>query len=1122
MSMSTKTFTHNSLFVLLANLILCIPIFAQVSGGNVSGTITDPSGAVVPAAEVSITSTDTGITRTVTTNSDGFYAAPNLRPGNYEVTCTAKGFTKQKKTGVSVTVGSQEVVDLKLGLGNVAQTVEVVEKTSNVELATSDLGGIVGSTTVQELPLNGRSWTDLTTLQPGVSHIETQVAFTDSGRGNRGFGTQVAISGARPQQNNYRLDGVSVNDYANGGPASVTGGSLGVDAIQEFSVVTTNASAEYGRVAGGVVNARSRSGTNSFHGSVYEFMRNSAVDAKGYFDDAQKPIPPFKRNQFGASAGGPIIKNRTFIFGDFEAIRQSKGISSLTTVPSSEARLGHLCSVPDSSCTTPNSVTVDQSPQKYLGFYHVPNQGLVPGSGGDIGFYTFSGQQVVNENFFTIRADHKLSEKDSLAATYLYDRTPFNTPDSLNDVLFGSFTKRQTVVLEETHMFTPQVLNSFRFGFNRDRVDNNIAAGAINPLAADASLAAVPGRFAASVLVHGLTDFYGGKYPRSTFLYRWNSFQAYDDAFVTHGLHSLKLGFAYEHIQMYELTNTEAAGTFNFPSLKAFLQNQPSRFRTAFPTLLTPRYMRQSILGFYVQDDWRWRPNLTLNFGLRYETASVPTEIHGQLATLYNITDAAPHCGKVVAGCVAAGPYFLNPTRRNFEPRIGFAWDPFSNGKTALRGGFGFYDVLPLQYQFVTLNGRAFPFFEIGSSKTCSTATPPCPPASDPLPPGSFYAGAFANLGAGNFEVPNIEFKPKRNYVMQWNLNLQRDIIPNLTATIGYVGSRSVHQPFRTDDSDIVIPKKTPAGYLWPSPIGSRNTINPAFGDIRYLHWAGDSYYHALQVGLTKRMTHGFLFQGSYTWGKSIDTSSGVVAGDTLANSISSLHFFDLKANRAVSDFNVARTFVLSATWQLPISVKGPASWLTNGWQVGGIFTANSGVPFTPTFGTDGDPLGSNVSDPYDFPSRLTGAGCGSAVNPGNPSHYIKTECFAVPTWPDPATFAANCDTAPNLANPLPAGQPDFRCFNLRGNAGRNSLVGPGLVDLNFSVFKNNKISERFNIQIRAEVFNVLNHPNFSVPSLPGNTDIFDSTGAPSSTAGILTSTTTTAREIQLALKLIW
>jgi hypothetical protein len=277
-------------------------------------------------------------------------------------------------------------------------------------------------------------------------------------------------------------------------------------------------------------------------------------------------------------------------------------------------------------------------------------------------------------------------------------------------------------------------------------------------------------------------------------------------------------------------------------------------------------------------------------------------------------------------------------------------------------------------------------------------------------------------------------------------------------------------------------------------------------------------------------MSHGLILQDSYAWGKSIDTSSGVVADDTLANSISSLHFYDLRRNRAVSEYNVARTFVFSATW-LPIAVEGRMELLTNGWEVGGIFAANSGVPFTPTFGTDGDPLGSNVSDPWDFQNQLKGPGYGTAVNPGNPDHYIKTECFSVPTAPNLAFFNTYCDPAPPigpkgaplpLTNPSASYLPPLACFSLQGNVGRNILTGPGLINVNFSLIKNTRISERFSVQVRGEVFNVFNHPNFSVPSNPNNTDIFDSTGKRSPVAGLLTSTATTAREIQLTLKLTW
>jgi hypothetical protein len=335
---------------------------------------------------------------------------------------------------------------------------------------------------------------------------------------------------------------------------------------------------------------------------------------------------------------------------------------------------------------------------------------------------------------------------------------------------------------------------------------------------------------------------------------------------------------------------------------------------------------------------------------------------------------------------------------------------------------------------------------------------------------------------------------------------------------VAYVGSRGVHQAFRADDFDMVLPTKTSSGYLWPSPVGSGTVLNPNFGQIGGIIYAGNSFYDALLAGVTKKMSHGLEFQGSFTWGKSIDNSSGTIAGDTFSNALSSLHWYDLNSSRGLSDFDIRRTVVISATWQVPgpKSVSGPAGWLMSGWELGAIFKANDGVPFTATFGTDGDPLGLNSSDPWDFPNRLTGPRCQSLVNPGNPNNYIKTECFAVPTAPNQAFYSANCDSS---FGTYP------QCFNLRGNAGRNILIGPGLSNLDFSIFKNNrvrKISENFNVQFRAEFFNILNHANFAVPITPDNTDIFDSTGAPTGVAGKLTSTTTSAREIQFAAKLFW
>ena len=1105
-----------------------VPVYAQVTGATLSGTVKDQSGALVPNTQISITNIATGTTRSLVSDAAGFYLAPNLLPGAYEVTASAPGFATEVQTGITLTVGAQQVLNLTLRVGRTTEKVQVAGQAPAVQLATSSLNAVVNSTTVRELPLNGRSWTDLATLQPGVGSIQTQPAFTAGpDRGKRGFGSQITVAGARPQQNNYRLDGISINDYSNGAPGSVLGGDLGVDAIQEFSVLTSNYSAEYGRTSGGVVNAVTRSGTNQFHGGVYEFLRNNALDARNFFDGA---IPPFRRNQFGAEAGGPIRKDKVFVFGDYEGIRQSKGVTAVDTVPSAAARNGTLCSTPDSppppdpNACSPTPISVDASAQKYLPFWSLPNGGIQPGTNGDIGIFTFPGQQVISENFFTVRVDSKISDKDTLAATYLGDNTPYSAPDNLNAVLNKTTTNRQIPVLEETHIFSPSLVNSARGGYSRVGALNNVGLVAINPLAADPSLAGVPGQYASQVFMSGVTTFTGGLKANGPGQFYWNSFQGYDDAFWTHGTHSLKFGAAAERMQLNMYQLSDASGTYNFATLPDFLSNNPKRFTVAISE--NPgRGLRQTLLGFYAQDDWRARPNLTLNAGLRWEMTTVPTELEGRIGTLINLTDPEPKCGKLVAGCASSGPFFSNPTLHNFDPRVGFAWDPFRNGKMAVRGGFGMFAVLPIISVFFPSTG-VYPFQGTGFVSSATTDLQ-----------GSFYTGAPQLLGPGSHAGAIYEQHASRSYVMQWNLNVQRELAPSLTALVGYVGSRGVHQPFRVDDFDIALPiQKTPSGYLFQNPVGGNGaTLNTNFGDIAGVFYEGNSFYNALEVGVQKRMSHGVELQGSFTWGKSIDTGSATGVGDQFSNSIPSLPWYDLKSFRGLSDFNVGRTLVLSATWELPSpkSLSGPAAWLASGWQLGGIYKANDGVPFTPTFGTDGDPQGLNSSDPWDFPNRLIGPGCRELVNPGNPNHYIKDgslagqpSCFAVPTAPSAAFFSApqaGCD--PSFGSLHPTDPNYLWCFNLRGNSGRNVLIGPGTSNLDFSVFKNNsikRISETFNVQFRAEFFNILNRANFAVPVTPDHTDIFDSTGASTGVAGLLTSTTTDSRQIQFAIKVVW
>ena len=431
----------------------------------------------------------------------------------------------------------------------------------------------------------------------------------------------------------------------------------------------------------------------------------------------------------------------------------------------------------------------------------------------------------------------------------------------------------------------------------------------------------------------------------------------------------------------------------------------------------------------------------------------------------------------------------------------------------AVRGGVGLFDVLPLPYQYILLVTQAAPFFQYTVLKNSAAA------------PISFFNGLPSTFPANKLRATYTDPNPHRNYVSQWNLNVQYQLTPSVAAMVAYVGSRGVHQPFRVDEANLALPTKTSAGYLWPADDAN---INPNFGSVRGMFYQGRSYFNAMELQLAKRMSHGFQVQGTFTWGKSMDTSSATLAGDAFGNSISSLDWFDTKLTRGLSDFNVGRSFVLNATWELPSpkSWSGPAKWISEGWQLGTILTLSDGVPFTPTYGTGGDPANTNSSDDFAYPNRLGGPGCSSLTNPGHPENYIKTQCFAIPTAPDLAFWNANCQ-------PFGGDTTNLQCFNLRGNAGRNILIGPGITSLDFSVFKNNhirRISENFNVQFRVEMFNIINHPNFAPPGPgDGNTDIFDATGASlapnvvqGGTAGVLLRTTVPERQIQFAIKFIF
>jgi Carboxypeptidase regulatory-like domain/TonB dependent receptor/TonB-dependent Receptor Plug Domain len=1067
-------------FGVLLGFALSARVSAQMVGATVSGTVVDPTGGVVPGVKIVIKNTSTGSVANAVTNGVGVFDAPNLPPGIYDLTASASGFATLVRNRITLTVGQELVLNLSLQVGETNQQIEVTTEAPTVDLANATVGGLVNETTVEALPLNGRSWSDLAVLTPGVHTVGNQPAISSTDRTKRGFGLELSVAGGRPQQNNYLMDGVNINNYTNAGPGSLLGGNLGTDAVGEFNVLTTNYTAEYGRTSGGVISAITKTGTNQFHGTAYEFFRNKSLDAANYIDDINgNPKPPFRRNQFGGSFGGPIQKNKTFFFADYEGVRQGLGSTLVATVPTpadvaaAEARIA--------------PATADPNALLYLKTFW-------PAS--PTGIFTFAGNQITGENFVIGRADHTFSEKDRIFGTYLYDNSHQTEPDEMNNKLIQNQSKRQTVAAEWNHVFNPQWLNSFRLGFNRDNTASPDGAKATNPAAADLNLGFDPGFSVGSLEVDPYTVFSGGTVVSSPFEFIWNSYQVYENLYVTKGIHSMKMGGNVERIQQKFFGLDSPGGGFVFDSLDSFFLNKASSFGTDALGTETPRYERMAIAGAYFQDDIHLRPNLTFNVGLRYEFGEVPYEIDGKLANLRTLANQppAPHLGS---------PYFRNPTKKDWEPRIGLAWDPFGNGKSSVRAGFGMFDVLPMPAQMGAGLDSSSPFAEKLN-------------VDDPNKLG----GAFPH---GVFNIPNLtntagyylmDFNPQRPLVLQWNFGVEHQLTPNTTLTIGYVGSRGEHMWIQST-ANTIMPTITASGQLqWPCPDGFSPLLTPQgttinhckgftgegdnsrpdtfTGRFSFANWSGWYSYHALQVQVKKVMSHGFQIQGNYTWAKNIDIGSGAVAADQYTNSVTGLLWYCQSCRRGLADTDVRNNITVDYLWNIPTpaSFAAPLKATLGNWQAGGILTIENGRPFTVLI--SGDPL--NGLKVQQHPDRIFGGDCATAVNPGNAQQYVKLQCF---TPPNPSTQY--------------------------GDAGRNTLIGPGLVALDFSLFKNipiKKVSESTNLQFRFECFNCTNRINLNPPV--DNNVIMDGQGNLVNGAGLIDSTSTTSRQIQLALKLTW
>jgi hypothetical protein len=1087
--------------LLLLVLLLCAAsgtANAQAGSADLRGTVEDASHGVVAGATITVINTGTGAVRMTTSNSEGTFSVSDLTPATYRVQISAPSFGTVTYAQVTLSVGKEQVLNPKLRPGAVTSTVEVQSGVTGVELASSSLGGNVNQRAMENLPLNGRDWTSLTEMLPGVgvARLQNNLNASSSNRSSRGLGQQVTINGNRPTQNAYFQDGLNINDYANSTPGNAFGLTLGLDAIQEFTVITSNFNATYGQASGGVINAVTRSGTNRFHGDVYEYLRNNFFDARNHFDPAA--IPPLHRNQFGVAAGGPIWKNHTFFFANYEGYREIKNVTTTDVTPSPDARNGFLCS--GTGCTGHTTITVNANMVPYLALFPLPNNPALPAGStlgptgnADTGAYSFVARTVNRDDYGTMRVDHIISERDSLYGMFTGESSSTSSPDAYNDITVSTRLSRHSSSVTETHIFSPSLLNVYRMGVNFVVAHGLNSSPGNNPAAASTALGILPGRAAPYLTVgSGVTAYTGGLNGLATTNFVFVTPQFYDDVSWQKKAHTLKFGVEFTHDNSNEQVASVPNGEYDFNSLSGFLQNQPSIFYAdlqyapgqtngvpvgvGFPE----RGFRQSIYGLYINDDWRVRPNLTLNLGVRYERSSVPTEEHGRISNLYSSSSTNLNPG---------APLFSNPTNRNFEPRVGVIWDPFGKGKSSVRGSFGIFDVLPLLYEYSLVEGYAAPASSLAQISGQA--------------PGSFPNGGYQQvitLPSVPLRVAQVQQNPPRNYIMQWNLSVQQQLTSNTTLTVAYAGNHGVHMPDVANDTNYNTPvyNATAGGYQFTQ--GTRNT---AIGGIRQVEWWDSSNYNGLQILLERRFEHGLQFKGAYTYSRSLDGFSSSSFPTAYQNSLSTL-FFSHKLVHGPSDYDQEHVAVLSAVWDLPKLTGSYAAvrQVTNGWTVTGLMQMNSGEPFTPVI--SGDVLGEGVSSPYDVPNYVpSNAGCnGRKINQGNVTHYINTACYS---------FAGSLATN-----------------GVIGNAGRNSIYGPGLFELDNSIMRNFKLpflGQAGRLQMRLDAFNITNHTNLQGPVT--NNKIFSgstATTTPTSvaTAGLITLTSTTSRQLQISAKVYW
>ncbi len=1069
---------------------------AQVSG-SISGKVEDATGAVVSGAKITVKSLETGAARVATTDAAGNFRIPSLPLGPQEVKAEKTGFKAAVRTGIDLAVGQEAVVNLRLEIGEFAQTVVVSAEAPLVNTTTSAVSGLVEERQETELPLNGRSVDNLITLNPGaINYSSMKSVNTTTSDGN-----SFSVAGRRPQDNLFLLNGIEYTGTSQLAvtPGGVSGYLLGIDAVREFNLLTDTYGAEYGKRAGGQVVVVTQSGTNAIHGSVFEFLRNSALDQPGIFD--QGTVPPFRRNQFGGSLGGPIKKDRVFLFGNYEGFRQSLAVSNVSVVPDEQARLGSL---PNPSTGVYSQVAkLDGNMLPYTSLWPAPNgpELLVPSttdpntkvpSGTKLSYY--NPKNKIHEDFGTLRADYNLRSRDQLSTAYTIDRG--NSVIPLADPLFASALRlgAQVVSLEETHVFSPTILNTFRAGFSRAAFNyDSDTFAAFSP-----SLSFVKGADPGAITIGGgavgnAITTAGGNINAGVYNRR-NLFTYTDGVQIAKGKHQISTGVWFQRVQDNEDIASRRLGMATFATLTMFLQGTLTNFQ------VVPNHNLlgwRSLFGaWYVQDSIKLRHNLTFQAGLRHEFTTGWNERSGRAANY--ITDASGVL--LTTPRIGGSAYTENNATRLFGPRVGLAWDVFGNGKTAVRAGFGTYyslidalsfllSSLPPYNGSVSFTGSLPPLLPI-------TPNVPAPPAcvNGPTPACTVYA------------PQGIQADAKTLTVEEWNLTVEQQLSRNMALRVAYVGSHGYHGLLNIDPNTVPSQICAATGGCTAGGTGTlRTTVtqgsryipvaparpNPNLSAGFFWFTEGNSSYNALQVDLTRRLSQGLQFRADYTWSKNLDLNSGLTGAQAQNQAQMILDRNDLRRDWGPSALNPTSQSSLSTTYELPFgqgrrwlnNAGGLAGKLLSGWQVNGIVALLTGFPFTPQLGSNRSADG-NTRNP-DRPSL-------------NPSFTGPVVLGQQARWYNPAAFV----------------QPAAGTF---GNLGRGVYSGPGLAEVDLSVFKNTTLSERVNLQFRSEIFNLLNRTNLGTP----NATVF-SGPAVSPSAGLITTLATMPRQIQFGLKLIF